>query len=205
MFFARFTLAGGAILVSAGAAFAQNAPAHPPFGSGVMQETADQHRGMMPMTGQPGPSAGSIAPTLPGQDAFEAIQEIVRILEANPKTDWSKVDLEALRQHLIDMNEVTLKSDEAAKPIAGGIKSGGHRHRTHDPGDKADGPRADGNDRHNSPKRLERQDRAVTERGDFHGHGDGSKAGRDHPRSRLYRRHGQRQLSSDAPPRDSEG
>ncbi|MDE2446728.1 MAG: hypothetical protein KGO94_11145, partial [Alphaproteobacteria bacterium] len=43
-----------------------------------------------------------------GQSAFAAIQEIVTMLEANPKTDWSKVDIEALRQHLIDMNNVTL-------------------------------------------------------------------------------------------------
>ncbi len=41
-------------------------------------------------------------PVLPGQDAFGAIQEIVRVLESDPKTDWSKVDLEALRQHLGD-------------------------------------------------------------------------------------------------------
>ena len=59
---------------------------------------------------------------MPGQDAFGAIQEIVRILEADPKTDWSKVNLEALRQHLIDMNEVTLKADAVAKPIDGGIE-----------------------------------------------------------------------------------
>ena len=37
-------------------------------------------------------------------------------------TDWSKVNLEALRQHLIDMNEVTLKSDAAAKSIDGGLE-----------------------------------------------------------------------------------
>ena len=37
-----------------------------------------------------------------GHDAFGAIQEIVQILDADPNTDWSKVDLEALRQHLID-------------------------------------------------------------------------------------------------------
>jgi hypothetical protein len=59
---------------------------------------------------------------MPGQDAFGAIQEIVQILDADPKTDWSKVDLEALRQHLIDMNEVTLKADAAAKPIDGGLE-----------------------------------------------------------------------------------
>jgi hypothetical protein len=57
-----------------------------------------------------------------GQEAFGAIQEIVRILGADPKTDWSKVNLEALRQHLIDMSEVTLKADAVTKPIDGGIE-----------------------------------------------------------------------------------
>ncbi len=61
-------------------------------------------------------------PTMPGQDAFGAIQEIVRILEADPNTDWSKVNLEALRQHLIDMNDVTLKAEAVAKPIEDGIE-----------------------------------------------------------------------------------
>jgi len=76
----------------------------------------------MTMTGHSGMHAGSETPMLPGQGAFGAIQEIVRILEADPKTDWSKVDLEALRQHLIDMNEVTLRADAAAKPIDGGLE-----------------------------------------------------------------------------------
>ena len=51
--------------------------------------------------------AGAVA-TQPGQGAFAAIQEIVEILAADPKTDWSKVNIDALRQHLIDMNNVTL-------------------------------------------------------------------------------------------------
>src|SRR5512136_560845 len=62
------------------------------------------------------------APTLPGQDAFGAIQEIVRILEADPATDWSKVNLERLHQHLIDMNEVTLHSAVTAEPVPGGLQ-----------------------------------------------------------------------------------
>lgn len=61
-------------------------------------------------------------PTMPGQDAFAAIQEIVAILEADPKTDWSKVNLEALRQHLIDMSEVTLKAEAAPQQIDGGLR-----------------------------------------------------------------------------------
>jgi hypothetical protein len=79
--------------------------------------------GATPMAGMHGHHAGmaAAAPTLPGQDAFGAIQEIVRMLEADPSTDWSKVDLESLRQHLIDMNEVTLRAEVAATPIDGGL------------------------------------------------------------------------------------
>ncbi len=61
------------------------------------------------------------APIMPGQDAFSAIQEIVRMLEADPQTDWAKVDLEGLRQHLVDMNEVTLRAAAAARPVEGGV------------------------------------------------------------------------------------
>jgi hypothetical protein len=81
---------------------------------------AMQHGQMMHMHGM-GETNATI-PTLPGQDAFGAVQEVVRILEADPKTDWSKIDLEALRQHLIDMNELTLKADAVAKPVDGGVE-----------------------------------------------------------------------------------
>jgi hypothetical protein len=60
-------------------------------------------------------------PALPGQDAFGAIAEVVRILDADPNTDWSKVDLERLRQHLIDMNEVMLRSAVRQTPTPGGL------------------------------------------------------------------------------------
>jgi hypothetical protein len=65
---------------------------------------------------------GVFAPTQPGQGAFAAIQEIVGILEADPKTDWSKVNIEALRQHLIDMDNVTLRADVKNEPIDGGMR-----------------------------------------------------------------------------------
>ena len=45
--------------------------------------------------------------TEPGNDAFGTIQEVVRKLRQDPKTDWSKVNLEALRQHLVDMDNFT--------------------------------------------------------------------------------------------------
>jgi hypothetical protein len=66
-----------------------------------------------------GPAAGP--PMLPGQDAFGAIAEVVRLLEADPSTDWSTVDLERLRQHLIDMNEVVLRSEVKSSPVPGGL------------------------------------------------------------------------------------
>jgi hypothetical protein len=67
-------------------------------------------------------SGASTIPAMPGQDAFGAIQEIVQILESDPKTDWSKVNIEALRQHLIDMNEVTLHAVAVQRDLDNGIE-----------------------------------------------------------------------------------
>ena len=65
--------------------------------------------------------APSLVATRAGQDAFAAIQEVVEILTADPKTDWSKVNIDALRQHLIDMNNVTLNAQVTNVPIDGGM------------------------------------------------------------------------------------
>lgn len=45
--------------------------------------------------------------SMPGNEIFGTIQEVISKLEAAPSTDWSKVDLEALRQHLLDMKAFT--------------------------------------------------------------------------------------------------
>jgi hypothetical protein len=76
------------------------------------------HMGHMPH-GAPGAASGT--PALSGQDAFAAMGEVVRMLDADPGTDWSKVDLERLRQHLIDMNEVVLRSQVTQEPVPGGV------------------------------------------------------------------------------------
>lgn len=60
-------------------------------------------------------------PREPGQSAFAAIQEIVALLEADPATDWSKVDIDALRSHLADMDAVTLHANVSAAGVDGGI------------------------------------------------------------------------------------
>lgn len=123
--------AGAAILSAAillhqtEVAFSQQPPMmnHGMPGQGQMPGPMQQcHQQMMQMHGQGGARMGMAMPTMPGQDAFGAIQEIVGILEADPNTDWSKVNLEDLRHHLIDMNEVTLKADPVAKPIDNGLE-----------------------------------------------------------------------------------
>ncbi|MCK5166433.1 MAG: hypothetical protein KAQ66_03915 [Rhodospirillaceae bacterium] len=58
-----------------------------------------------------------------GQDMFTAIKEIVSILEADPNTDWSKVNISALREHLVDMNMVMTASNAVQKNIPGGISA----------------------------------------------------------------------------------
>jgi hypothetical protein len=83
---------------------------------GGMHGGAGQHS----MMGMHGGMSGQ--PILPGQDAFGAIQEIVQILQSDPATDWSKVNISALRQHLIDMNEVTLHAVAAERNLDNGIE-----------------------------------------------------------------------------------
>lgn len=61
-------------------------------------------------------------PTEAGQAAFAAIHEIVTMLAADPKTDWSKVNIEALRQHLIDMDNVTMRAEVVAEDVPGGAR-----------------------------------------------------------------------------------
>jgi hypothetical protein len=103
-------LAAGVMLVVFQAVFAQQ------------PSSVDHAHHMQHDAGEHSTSQSPSVPTLPGQDAFGAIQEIVHILEADPTTDWSMVDLEALRQHLIDMNEVTLRARVTTKRIDGGLE-----------------------------------------------------------------------------------
>lgn len=98
-------------------AAAQMMPGHGNMSDHMSSGGPMDHQGMSgAMHGLMRQQAAGDQPTLPGQDAFGAIQEIVRILDADPATDWTKVKIGALRDHLIDMNEVTLhaKADERA-------------------------------------------------------------------------------------------
>jgi hypothetical protein len=80
----------------------------------------DMNGGMGQHGGMHGQRSG--LPTMPGQDAFGTIQEVVQMLEADPTTDWSKVNLAPLREHLIDMNEVTLRAATNERMLDNGIE-----------------------------------------------------------------------------------
>ena len=124
-----------ALAISTASASAQSNPPQPmaPPNAGPMGMPMQQHMGMHPMAGmheheemgmammhRAGPSGGM--PTEPGQAAFGAIQEIVRMLLTDPMTNWSKVNIDALRQHLVDMDELTLHADAKKEPIEKGLR-----------------------------------------------------------------------------------
>ena len=67
--------------------------------------------------------AAAAVPTEAGQGAFAAIQEIVAILEADPATDWSRIDLGALRQHLADMNALVVSAKVTEREVADGFEA----------------------------------------------------------------------------------
>ncbi len=74
-------------------------------------------------------SDGVAPPKESGLSAFAAIQEIIALLEADPNTGGSMVDIEALRQHLIDMDNVTLRADAKRSPSTAGCVQGRRRGR----------------------------------------------------------------------------
>ena len=118
------------IAATGAAAIAQNSQPPTPPATGTTGSMPMHHQmGMHPMDSMHGPGMTargegprSAIPTEPGQAAFGAIQQIVRILQTDPRTDWSKVDVDALRQHLIDMDEVTMRASAKKEPIESGLR-----------------------------------------------------------------------------------
>jgi len=61
--------------------------------------------------------------TEPGQGAFAALSEVVRVLETDPTTDWAKVDLGGLRAHLVDMDRLISDTVVTETQVSGGISA----------------------------------------------------------------------------------
>ena len=55
------------------------------------------------------------SPSETGQSQFAAIAEIVTLLRDDPNTDWAQVDIKALRDHLVDMDNVTTRASVERK------------------------------------------------------------------------------------------
>lgn len=126
----KTTLAVSALSAATAYAFAQMSSGGPMGMHGQMHDQMMRGQGGMGVDGgvdgQNGMNDRQAAvtglPIMPGQDAFGAIQEIVRILESDTKTDWTKVNIGALREHLIDMNEVTLHAAASQRFVDNGIE-----------------------------------------------------------------------------------
>ncbi len=57
----------------------------------------------------------------PGQGAFAALSEVVRVLEADPETDWSRVEIAGLRLHLVDMDRLVTHAVVSDAKLPNGI------------------------------------------------------------------------------------
>lgn len=88
------------------------------------QQSGHVHDARMEHGGQDSGQKRTIeaSPREPGQSAFAAIQEIIELLMADPGTDWGKVNIDALRRHLVDMDNVTLHADVRATPLPSGVR-----------------------------------------------------------------------------------
>ena len=90
-------------------------------GSVCASRTEAQHADHGAHASRAGSPVAPAAPALGGQSAFVTIAEVVRQLDADPATDWSRVDLEALRRHLVDMDDVTLRSSVRRRDLPDGV------------------------------------------------------------------------------------
>ncbi|ASM71191.1 MULTISPECIES: acetolactate decarboxylase [Roseobacteraceae] len=88
-----------------------------PAGAALLLPKAQQAAALDPAVHDPAPALRE-----GGQSAFAALQEITVALMADPATDWSKVDIEALRRHLIEMDNVTLRADVTREKIDEGAR-----------------------------------------------------------------------------------
>ncbi|MFT6877592.1 MAG: hypothetical protein ACI9XK_004476 [Granulosicoccus sp.] len=77
-------------------------------------QTHDSHSGAMPHA-----HVSTELPTETGQSAFAAIAEIVALLEYDPQTNWSTINIDGLRSHLVDMNQLTLSASVTTRELDG--------------------------------------------------------------------------------------
>jgi hypothetical protein len=95
-------------------------PAVAQSSSATMDHSA-MAQGMMDTSAMMAMDASATPVFEPGQGAFAAIAEIVAQLESDPESDWAAVDIARLREHLRDMDLVTVDAVAVAEDVDGGM------------------------------------------------------------------------------------
>jgi hypothetical protein len=90
-----------------------------PMASAHMHHANMSHTAMM---------GHNIAPTQvvlteSGTDPFATLQEVIAALESNTNTSWEKVNIEALRLHLVEMQDMTINVDVKQRHIDNGFQA----------------------------------------------------------------------------------
>jgi hypothetical protein len=90
-----------------------------PMASAHMHHANMSHTAMM---------GHNIAPTQvvlteSGTDPFATLQEVIAALESNTNTNWEKVNIEALRLHLIEMHDMTINVAVKQRHIDNGFQA----------------------------------------------------------------------------------
>jgi hypothetical protein len=101
-----------AMALLGGTAFAAAQTTHSGHGDGMDHATHSQDQ----------PLQDTIL-TEPGQGAFAALSEVVRVLEADPDTDWDQVNLTGLRAHLVDMDRLISDTIVEETPLPDGLST----------------------------------------------------------------------------------
>ena len=90
-----------------------------PMASAHMHHTNMNHAAMMGHN----TAAAPVALKESGTDPFATLQEVITVLEANPGTNWEKVNIEALRLHLVEMQDMTINVDVKQQDINNGFQA----------------------------------------------------------------------------------
>jgi hypothetical protein len=68
-------------------------------------------------------AATPVVLTESGTDPFATLQEVITALEANTGANWEKVNIEALRLHLVEMQDMTINIDVKQQHIDNGFQA----------------------------------------------------------------------------------
>jgi len=91
----------------------------------IPMASAHMHRANMSHAAMMGHNTAltQVVLTESGTDPFATLQEVISALEANSDTNWDKVNIEALRVHLVEMQDMTINVDVKQQHIDNGFQA----------------------------------------------------------------------------------